>query len=223
MLNFFLFFTDGVLLLRQSTNLLFCSTQNRFSLKSFWIIVDLLFYQCIMRGTWKSTQRFCSFQRGEHWLYAQRFNPNTLVKHRIETEPGLSAPISFSATCRGRNIHLLYLCKSLLIYSIIFPERQFCTTSNPITLYYFRFEWQLVWERVATQKFSNKSWRCPGSTSLPASQFASGGGRTDIWCCCCAWWGSCSCGWIPPPLCWNLQRWRSILNPDIPSFSLGVV
>ncbi|CAM4623362.1 unnamed protein product [Leuciscus chuanchicus] len=70
--------------------------------------------------------------RGEHWLYAQRFNPNTLVKHRIETEPGLSAPISFSATCRGHNIHLLYLYLNGSLYESVLPLRSSATRAEGV-------------------------------------------------------------------------------------------
>ncbi|NP_001025234.1 nucleolar protein 11-like [Danio rerio] len=66
---------------------------------------------------------FCTEKRGEHYLYAQRFNPNTVVKHRFETEPGPFAPISFSATCRGSNIHLQYLYMSGRIYESVLPLR----------------------------------------------------------------------------------------------------
>lgn len=133
----------------------------------------------------------------------------------------VSLHLSASLPDAGVVTYICCTCVSLFSFIVILQERRFCTTSNPITLHYFRFEWQLVWECVATQKFSYRSWRCPGSTSLPASQSASGRGRTDIWCCCCAWWGTCSCSWIPPPLCWTLQRWCSFLNPDIPCYSLG--
>uniref|UniRef100_A0A8C1LTC1 Nucleolar protein 11 n=2 Tax=Cyprinus carpio TaxID=7962 RepID=A0A8C1LTC1_CYPCA len=70
--------------------------------------------------------------RGEHCLYVQRFNPNTLVKHRIETEPGLSAPISFSATCRGSNIHLLYLYLNGSVYESVLPFRSSSTGAEGV-------------------------------------------------------------------------------------------
>ncbi|XP_056315755.1 nucleolar protein 11-like [Danio aesculapii] len=66
---------------------------------------------------------FCTEKRGEHFLYAQRFNPNTVVKYRFETEPGPFAPVSFSATCRGSNIHLQYLFMSGSIYESVLPLR----------------------------------------------------------------------------------------------------
>lgn len=66
---------------------------------------------------------FCTEKRGEHYLYAQRFNPNTVVKHRFETEPGPFAPVSFSATCMGSNIHLQYLYMSGSIYESVLPLR----------------------------------------------------------------------------------------------------
>uniref|UniRef100_A0A8C3B4Q5 Nucleolar protein 11 n=1 Tax=Cyclopterus lumpus TaxID=8103 RepID=A0A8C3B4Q5_CYCLU len=51
-------------------------------------------------------------QKGDHFLYLQRLNPNTLQRYRLEREePGLS-PLSFSASYRDKHIRLLYLCKS---------------------------------------------------------------------------------------------------------------
>uniref|UniRef100_A0A673FPE1 Nucleolar protein 11-like n=1 Tax=Sinocyclocheilus rhinocerous TaxID=307959 RepID=A0A673FPE1_9TELE len=71
-------------------------------------------------------------KRGEHCLYVQRFDPNTLVKHRFETEPGLSAPISFSATCRGSNIHLLYLYLNGSVYESVLPLRRSSTGAEGV-------------------------------------------------------------------------------------------
>uniref|UniRef100_A0A671QBY3 Nucleolar protein 11-like n=1 Tax=Sinocyclocheilus anshuiensis TaxID=1608454 RepID=A0A671QBY3_9TELE len=71
-------------------------------------------------------------QRGAHCLYVQRFDPNTLVKHRFETEPGLSAPISFSATCRGSNIHLLYLYLNGSVYESVLPLRRSSTGAEGV-------------------------------------------------------------------------------------------
>ncbi|XP_043098524.1 nucleolar protein 11-like isoform X2 [Puntigrus tetrazona] len=75
---------------------------------------------------------FSTEQRGEHYLYVQRFNPNTLVKHRFETEPGLPAPISFSATCRGSNIHLLYLYLNGSVYESVLPLRSLSTGAEGV-------------------------------------------------------------------------------------------
>lgn len=50
-------------------------------------------------------------QKGDHFLYLQRLNPNTLQRYRLEREePGLSL-LSFSASYRDKHICLLYLCK----------------------------------------------------------------------------------------------------------------
>lgn len=50
-------------------------------------------------------------QKGDNFLYLQRFNPNTLQKYRLEREePGLS-PLSFSASYKDKHIRLVYLCK----------------------------------------------------------------------------------------------------------------
>ncbi|XP_053353709.1 nucleolar protein 11-like [Clarias gariepinus] len=62
---------------------------------------------------------FSTEQKGEHFLYVQRFNPNTLSKHRLEMEPGESAPLSYTATYRDGNIHLLYLLRSGGVYESI--------------------------------------------------------------------------------------------------------
>ncbi|XP_067315570.1 nucleolar protein 11-like [Pseudorasbora parva] len=75
---------------------------------------------------------FSTEQRGEHWLYAQRCNPNILVKHRFETEPGQSAPISFSATCRGHNIHLLCLYLNGSLYESVLPLRSSATGAEGV-------------------------------------------------------------------------------------------
>uniref|UniRef100_A0A671Q7B8 Nucleolar protein 11-like n=1 Tax=Sinocyclocheilus anshuiensis TaxID=1608454 RepID=A0A671Q7B8_9TELE len=74
----------------------------------------------------------CKKRLGAHCLYVQRFDPNTLVKHRFETEPGLSAPISFSATCRGSNIHLLYLYLNGSVYESVLPLRRSSTGAEGV-------------------------------------------------------------------------------------------
>lgn len=52
-----------------------------------------------------------SLQKGEHFLYLQRLNPNSVQRYRLEREePGLS-PLSFSAIYKDKHICLLYLCK----------------------------------------------------------------------------------------------------------------
>lgn len=88
---------------------------------------EIIRWSTVVKAEHQLVVLFSTEQRGEHWLYAQRFNPNTLVKHRIETEPGLSAPISFSATIRGCNIHLLYLYLSGSLYESVLPLRSSAT------------------------------------------------------------------------------------------------
>ncbi|XP_077055225.1 nucleolar protein 11-like isoform X2 [Siphateles boraxobius] len=84
---------------------------------------EIIRWSTVVKAEHQLVVLFSTEQRGEHWLYVQRFNPNTLVKHRIETEPGLSAPISFSATCRGHNVHLLYLYLNGSLYESVLPVR----------------------------------------------------------------------------------------------------
>lgn len=66
---------------------------------------------------------FSTEQKGEHFLYVQRFSPNTLSKHRLETDPGVSAPLGYTATFRDGNIHLLYLLRSGGVYESILVAR----------------------------------------------------------------------------------------------------
>ncbi|KAK7155155.1 hypothetical protein R3I93_009947 [Phoxinus phoxinus] len=84
---------------------------------------EIIRWSTVVKAEHQLVVLFSTEQRDHHWLYAQRFNPNTLVKHRIETEPGLSAPISFSATCRGRNLHLLFLYSNGSLYESVLPLR----------------------------------------------------------------------------------------------------
>ncbi|XP_068176716.1 nucleolar protein 11-like isoform X2 [Antennarius striatus] len=59
---------------------------------------------------------FVTEQRGDHFLYLQRLNPNTLHRYRLEREePGLF-PLSFSATHRDKHIFLLYLYPNGHVY-----------------------------------------------------------------------------------------------------------
>ncbi|KAI4894061.1 hypothetical protein NFI96_019328, partial [Prochilodus magdalenae] len=66
---------------------------------------------------------FSTEQRGEHCLYVQRFSPNTLVKHRLETDPTSSAPLSYAATYRDGHVHLLYLFSSGCVYESVLQAR----------------------------------------------------------------------------------------------------
>lgn len=52
-------------------------------------------------------------QKGDHFIYLQKLNPNSLQRYRLEREePGL-APLSFSVSYKDKHIRLLYLCKSV--------------------------------------------------------------------------------------------------------------
>uniref|UniRef100_A0A7N8XX93 Nucleolar protein 11 n=1 Tax=Mastacembelus armatus TaxID=205130 RepID=A0A7N8XX93_9TELE len=72
------------------------------------------------------TQQFVIFtteQKGDHFLYLQRLNPNTLQRYRLEREePGLT-PLSFSATYRDKHILLLYLYPNGHVYQSVVSVR----------------------------------------------------------------------------------------------------
>uniref|UniRef100_A0AAX7U335 Nucleolar protein 11 n=1 Tax=Astatotilapia calliptera TaxID=8154 RepID=A0AAX7U335_ASTCA len=62
-------------------------------------------------------------QKGEHFLYLQRLNPNSVQRYRLEREePGLS-PLSFSATYRDKHICLLYLYPNGHVYQSVLSVR----------------------------------------------------------------------------------------------------
>ncbi|XP_056264531.1 nucleolar protein 11-like [Pseudoliparis swirei] len=66
---------------------------------------------------------FTTEQKGDHFLYLQRLNPNTLQRYRLEREePGLS-PLSFSASYRDKHIRLLYLYPNGHVYQSVVSER----------------------------------------------------------------------------------------------------
>uniref|UniRef100_A0A3B3ZD75 Nucleolar protein 11 n=1 Tax=Periophthalmus magnuspinnatus TaxID=409849 RepID=A0A3B3ZD75_9GOBI len=56
---------------------------------------------------------FTTEQKGDHFLYLQRLNPNSLQKYRLEREELGLCPLSFSVALREKHICLLYLCKIL--------------------------------------------------------------------------------------------------------------
>ncbi|GAA6227041.1 nucleolar protein 11 [Lates japonicus] len=72
------------------------------------------------------TQQFVIFtteQKGDHFLYLQRLNPNTLQRYRLEREePGLG-PLSFSASYRDKHIRLLYLYPNGHVYQSVVSVR----------------------------------------------------------------------------------------------------
>ncbi|XP_029992267.1 nucleolar protein 11-like [Sphaeramia orbicularis] len=72
------------------------------------------------------TQQFviCATElKGDHFLYLQRLNPNSLQRYRLEREePGLS-PLSFSASYRDKQICLLYLYPNGHVYQSVVSVR----------------------------------------------------------------------------------------------------
>ncbi|KAK5866161.1 hypothetical protein PBY51_020371 [Eleginops maclovinus] len=66
---------------------------------------------------------FTTEQKGDHFLYLQRLNPNTLQRFRLEREePGLS-PLSFSVSCKDKHIRLIYLYPNGHVYQSLVPVR----------------------------------------------------------------------------------------------------
>ncbi|XP_020336746.1 nucleolar protein 11-like [Oncorhynchus kisutch] len=66
---------------------------------------------------------FTTEQRGEHFLYVQRLNPNTLQKYRLEREDSGASPLSFSASLRDKHINLLYLYPNGCVYQSVVAVR----------------------------------------------------------------------------------------------------
>ncbi|KAG9350420.1 hypothetical protein JZ751_026782 [Albula glossodonta] len=64
---------------------------------------------------------FSTEKKGDHFLYLQRFNPNSTQKYRLEMEGTGGHPISFSATVRDKNINLLYLYSNGCVYRSVMP------------------------------------------------------------------------------------------------------
>ncbi|KAJ0050696.1 hypothetical protein NL108_005085, partial [Boleophthalmus pectinirostris] len=66
---------------------------------------------------------FTTEQKGDHFLYLQQLNPNSLQKYCLEREePGL-CPLSFSVALRDKHICLLYLYPNGRVYQSIIPLR----------------------------------------------------------------------------------------------------
>ncbi|XP_054460508.1 nucleolar protein 11-like [Anoplopoma fimbria] len=66
---------------------------------------------------------FTTEQKGDHFLYLQRLNPNSLQRYRLEREePGLS-PLSFSVSYRDKHIRLLYLYPNGHVYQSVVSVR----------------------------------------------------------------------------------------------------
>uniref|UniRef100_A0A4W5MYV3 Nucleolar protein 11 n=1 Tax=Hucho hucho TaxID=62062 RepID=A0A4W5MYV3_9TELE len=66
---------------------------------------------------------FTTEQKGEHFLYVQRLNPNTLQKYRLEREDSGAPPLSFSASLRDKHINLLYLYPNGCVYQSVVAVR----------------------------------------------------------------------------------------------------
>ncbi|XP_029480761.1 nucleolar protein 11-like [Oncorhynchus nerka] len=66
---------------------------------------------------------FTTEQKGEHFLYVQRLNPNTLQKYRLEREDSGASPLSFSASLRDKHLNLLYLYPNGCVYQSVVAER----------------------------------------------------------------------------------------------------
>uniref|UniRef100_A0A674BIT1 Nucleolar protein 11 n=1 Tax=Salmo trutta TaxID=8032 RepID=A0A674BIT1_SALTR len=62
-------------------------------------------------------------EKGEHFLYVQRLNPNTLQKYRLEREDSGAPPLSFSASLRDKHINLLYLYRNGCVYQSVVAVR----------------------------------------------------------------------------------------------------
>ncbi|KAK6300327.1 hypothetical protein J4Q44_G00284250 [Coregonus suidteri] len=62
---------------------------------------------------------FTTEQKGEHFLYVQRLNLNTLQKYRLEREDSGAPPLSFSASLRDKHINLLYLYPNGCVYQSV--------------------------------------------------------------------------------------------------------
>nr|XP_023675065.1 nucleolar protein 11 [Paramormyrops kingsleyae] len=64
---------------------------------------------------------FTTEQKGEHFVYLHRFNPNCLLKYKLEMEDAGSCLLSVSATVRNKNISFLYLCSRGCLYQSEVP------------------------------------------------------------------------------------------------------
>ncbi|KAK3575100.1 hypothetical protein QTP86_020699 [Hemibagrus guttatus] len=88
---------------------------------------EVIRWSTVVRTEQRLMLIFSTEQKGEHFLYVQRFSPNTLTKHRLETVHSTSAPLSYSATFRDGNIHLLYLLRSGGVYESVLVARPVVT------------------------------------------------------------------------------------------------
>ncbi|XP_061588457.1 nucleolar protein 11-like [Cololabis saira] len=72
------------------------------------------------------TQQFVIFiteQKGEHFLYLQRLNPNSLQRYRLEGEEPNLSPLSFSASCKDEYICLIHLFPNGHVYQSVISVR----------------------------------------------------------------------------------------------------
>uniref|UniRef100_A0A3P8VJZ8 Nucleolar protein 11 n=1 Tax=Cynoglossus semilaevis TaxID=244447 RepID=A0A3P8VJZ8_CYNSE len=66
---------------------------------------------------------FTTEQKGKHFLYLQRLNPNTLQRYQLEREESGLAPLSCCASYREQNICLLYLYPNGHLYQSVVSTR----------------------------------------------------------------------------------------------------
>uniref|UniRef100_H3D9E4 Nucleolar protein 11 n=1 Tax=Tetraodon nigroviridis TaxID=99883 RepID=H3D9E4_TETNG len=75
---------------------------------------------------------FTTEQKGDHFLYLQRLNPNTFQRYHLEREePGLS-PLSFCASYRDKHISLLYLYPNGHLYQSALSVRNQAVDSEGV-------------------------------------------------------------------------------------------
>uniref|UniRef100_A0A671PBA6 Nucleolar protein 11 n=1 Tax=Sinocyclocheilus anshuiensis TaxID=1608454 RepID=A0A671PBA6_9TELE len=98
---------------------------------------EIIRWSTIVKAEHQLVILFSTEQRGEHCLYVQRFNPNTLVKHRFETEPGLSSLFILSSYPNDSFVLLatqLYIISDLngSVYESVLPFRSSSTGAEGV-------------------------------------------------------------------------------------------
>uniref|UniRef100_A0A672RBU2 Nucleolar protein 11 n=1 Tax=Sinocyclocheilus grahami TaxID=75366 RepID=A0A672RBU2_SINGR len=98
---------------------------------------EIIRWSTIVKAEHQLVILFSTEQRGEHCLYVQRFNPNTLVKHRFETEPGLSSLFILSSDPNDSFVLLatqLYIISDLngSVYESVLPFRSSSTGAEGV-------------------------------------------------------------------------------------------
>ncbi|XP_048871035.1 nucleolar protein 11-like [Brienomyrus brachyistius] len=64
---------------------------------------------------------FTTEQKGEHFVYLHRFNPNSLLKYKLEMEDAGGRLLSVSAAVQNKNIRFLYLSSRGCLYQSEVP------------------------------------------------------------------------------------------------------